>query len=147
MHKTAAEIEKQVSIPLLHIADATAREIKAHGLETIGLLGTQFTMEDDFYKGRLADQHSLEVVIPKEDERKIVHRVIYDELCLGRIASESKQSYVQIIGNLVNQGAEAIILGCTEIGLLVGPNDCQVPVVDTTRIHAEAAVDFSLATD
>ena len=145
MHKTAAEIEKQTSIPFLHIVDATAQRIKTRNLKRVGLLGTRFTMEDDFYKGRLIDKHSLAVVVPSEGERQIVHQVIYDELCLGRIEAASKQKYIQIMDNLVNQGAEAIILGCTEIGMLVGPEDCQVPVFDTTRIHAEAAVELAVA--
>jgi len=144
MHKTADKMEEQISIPFLHIADATARKVIADGLKTVGLLGTRFTMEDDFYKGRLIDRHSLEVIVPHEDERQIVHQVIYDELCLGRIEAASKQKYVGIMNNLVSQGAEAIILGCTEIGMLVGPDDCDVPVFDTTRIHAEAAVDLAL---
>jgi aspartate racemase len=146
MHKTAAEIEKQVSIPFLHIADATAQQIKAHGLKTVGLLGTRFTMEDEFYKGRLTDLHSLAVIAPQEKERRIVHRVIYEELCVGEIQAASKREYVRIMDNLVSRGAEAIVLGCTEIGLLVGPDDCQVSVFDTTRIHAEAAVELALAT-
>jgi aspartate racemase len=147
MHKTADEIERHISIPLLHIADATSQKIKDHGLTTVGLLGTRFTMEDDFYKGRLIDKHSLAVIVPEVDERQIVHQVIYDELCLGRIEAASKQEYIQIMDNLVNQGAEAIILGCTEIGILVGPADGKVPVFDTARIHAEAAVEFALATE
>ena len=146
MHKTADEIERHVPIPFLHIADATARKVKAHGLRTVGLLGTRFTMEDDFYKGRLTERHSLEVIIPEEDERRIVHQVIYEELCLGKVLPEARRKYVQIMDGLVNQGAEAIILGCTEIGLLVSSDDCQAPIFDTTRIHAEAAVEFALAT-
>ncbi len=145
MHKAADEIEEQISIPFLHIADATARKVKDHGLTTVGLLGTRFTMEDDFYKGRLIGQHSLAAIVPNGAERQIVHQVIYDELCLGRIEVTSKRKYIQIMDELVNQGAEAIILGCTEIGLLVSADDCQVPVFDTTRIHAEAAVEFALA--
>jgi len=145
MHKAAAEIEKHVSIPFLHVADATAQKVKDHGLTTVGLLGTRFTMEDDFYKGRLVDRHSLSVIVPREDERQIVHQVIYDELCLGKIESRSRQRYLQIMNGLISHGAEAIILGCTEIGLLVGPDDCPHPVFDTTRIHAEGAVECALA--
>jgi len=145
MHKTADEIESQTSIPLLHIADATAQKIKNVGLTKMGLLGTRFTMEDDFYKGRLVDKHSLAVLVPDDAQRGIVHQVIYDELCLGVIRPASRQKYVEIMDDLVNQGAEAIILGCTEIGLLVGPDDCQAPVFDTTRIHAEEAVGIALA--
>jgi aspartate racemase len=147
MHKTADEIARQTSIPLLHIADATAEKIRNHGLTTVGLLGTRFTMEDDFYKGRLIERHSLSVIVPAEDQRQIVHQVIYDELCRGIIQPTSRQKYVEIMGDLVSQGAEAIILGCTEIGLLVRSDDCQVPDFDTTRIHAEAAVDLALADD
>lgn len=145
MHKTAAEIERQISIPFLHITDTTAQKVKDHGLTTVGLLGTRFTMEDNFYRGRLIDRHSLAVIVPQEDERQIVHQVIYDELCLGKVQPASKQKYIQIMDGLVSQGAQAIILGCTEIGLLIGPDDCQVPVFDTTRIHAEAAVECALA--
>jgi aspartate racemase len=147
MHKTADEIEGQISIPFLHIADATAQKIRNHGLTTVGLLGTRFTMEDDFYKGRLIDRHSLSVIVPGDDQRQIVHQVIYDELCLGVVQAASRRKYVQIMDDLVSQGAEAIILGCTEIGLLVRSDDCQVPIFDTTRIHAEAAVDLALAGD
>lgn len=144
MHKTAGDIEKHVTIPLLHIADATAQKIKAEGLTKVGLLGTRFTMEDDFYKGRLIDKHGLEVVIPSEEDRLVVHQVIYDELCLGQIKQDSKERYCEIMGNLVQQGAQGIVLGCTEIGLLVGAEDSPVPVFDTTRIHAEAAVEYAL---
>jgi len=145
MHKTAGDIEGHVHIPLLHIADATAEGIKAKGLGKIGLLGTRFTMEDDFYKGRLIDKHGLEVVIPPEEERRDIHQIIYDELCLGQIKGASKDRYCEIMGNLVRHGAQGIILGCTEIGLLVGAEDSSVQVFDTTRIHAEAAVEFALA--
>jgi len=144
MHKTAGEIERHVNIPLLHIADATAERIKAAGLGKVGLLGTRFTMEDDFYKGRLIEKHGLEVVIPTEEDRRDVHQIIYDELCLGQIKQESKERYCEIMGNLVRQGAQGIVLGCTEIGLLVGAEDCAVPVFDTTKIHAEAAVEYAL---
>jgi aspartate racemase len=145
MHKTAEEIEKGVSIPLLHIADATAEKIKSDGLTKVGLLGTRFTMEDNFYKGRLIERHSLSVLAPDEAQRKIVHQVIYEELCLGEIRPASRQKFAEIMDGLVSQGAEAVILGCTEIGLLVGVDDCRVPVFDTTEIHAEAAVDLALA--
>jgi len=144
MHKTASQIEEHLNIPLLHIADATAEKIKAEGLGKVGLLGTRFTMEDDFYKGRLIDKHGLEVVIPPEEERQVVHRIIYDELCLGQIERTSKERYGEIMKNLVQQGAQGMILGCTEIGLLVGEDDCSVPVFDTTKIHAEAAVAHAL---
>ena len=144
MHKTASEIERHVSIPLIHIADSTAEKTKVEGLSKVGLLGTRFTMEDDFYKGRLIDKHGLDVIVPTEDERLAVHQIIYDELCLGEIRQASRQRYVGIMDNLVRRGAQGIILGCTEIGLLVGAEDASVPVFDTTRIHAEAAVAFAL---
>ena len=144
MHKTADDIERHVHIPFLHIADATAERVKAEGLTKVGLLGTRFTMEDDFYKGRLIERHGIEVMIPDEEDRLDVHQIIYGELCLGQIKQESKERYCQIMGNLVREGAQGIILGCTEIGLLVGAEDCTVPVFDTTKIHAEAAADYAL---
>jgi aspartate racemase len=145
MHKLAPEVRSAVKIPLLHIADATAQRILAAGLHRVGLLGTRYTMEDDFYRGRLETQFGLTVLVPAEDQRELVHRVIYDELCLGVIKPESREAYRQIIAELVNAGAEGIILGCTEIDLLVKPEDCPVPVFDTTRIHAQAAVEFSIS--
>lgn len=144
MHKMADEVQKHIQIPLLHIADATAKKIKARGLRKIGLLGTRFAMEEDFYKGRLTGKHGLEVVIPTEEEREIVHRVIYDELCVGEIKQSSKEQYVSIMDHLVRNGAEGIILGCTEISLLVRDEDSQVPLFDTTNIHAVAAVEYAL---
>lgn len=144
MHKMADEVQKSVHIPLLHIADATAREIIAQGLKKIGLLGTKFTMEEDFYKHRLIEKHGLEVVIPSEEDRVIVHRVIYDELCLGQIKHTSKEQFIKIICHLIGNGAEGIILGCTEISLLVQDEDTHVPLFDTTSIHAQAAVEFAL---
>lgn len=144
MHKMAEDVERQIRIPLLHIADATAERVKSHGLKKVGLLGTRFTMEEDFYRGRLVQQHGLDVIIPCEGERKTVDRVIYDELCLGQIKSSSRGQYVEIIENLVGAGAEGIILGCTEIGLLVNQDDIGVPAFDTARIHAEAAVEKAL---
>ncbi|NJK45107.1 MAG: aspartate/glutamate racemase family protein [Pleurocapsa sp. SU_196_0] len=147
MHKVAALVESVVNIPLIHIADATAERIKARGLQRIGLLGTAFTMEQDFYKGRLTDKHGLEVIVPGEADRRIVHRVIYDELCLGIVKPESKLEYTRIMRELVKNGAQGIILGCTEIMLLVGQADSSVPVFDTTTIHAVAAVEFALEGD
>lgn len=144
MHKVADQMQAGVHIPLLHIADATAQRIKAAGLTRIGLLGTRFTMEQDFYKGRLVEKHGLEVLTPDELEREIVHCVIYDELCLGLIQDESREAYQRIMAGLVERGAQGIILGCTEIELLVHAEDCAVPLFPTTRIHAEAAVDFAL---
>ena len=144
MHKAADEIQANVKIPLLHIADATAQLVKDSGIHTIGLLGTRFTMEEEFYKGRLSQNYGLKVIIPNAGEREIVHRVIYDELVIGEIKQHSKEQYIGIIENMVNQGAEGIILGCTEIGLLIHQQDCRVPLFDTTMIHAEAAVEYAL---
>jgi aspartate racemase len=140
MHKFADEIEVNTQIPFLHIADATAEKIHSRRIKKIGLLGTRFTMEQDFYRGRLVDKHGLEVFIPTEEDREIVHRVIYEELCLGIINSESRKQYIEIMNRLVESGAEGIILGCTEIELLVRAEDTPVELFPTTRIHAEAAV-------
>jgi len=145
MHKMADEVQAQIGIPLVHIADATAEKIKAQGIHKIGLLGTKFTMEEDFYAGRLADKHGLEVLIPGETDRQLVHDVIYDELCLGITRDGSRNEYRRIIAALVESGAEGVILGCTEIMLLVGQDDSSVPVFDTTTIHAVAAVEHALA--
>jgi aspartate racemase len=145
MHKLAPQIEANISIPFLHIADATAARVQAAGIGTIGLLGTRFTMEQDFYRGRLATKHGLNVLVPNDDDREIVHRVIYDELCLGIITEASRCQYLEIMQRLVNAGAEGIILGCTEIELLVHPGDGTVPLFATTRIHAEAAVERAIA--
>jgi aspartate racemase len=144
MHKVAADIEAAVAIPLLHIADPTAAAVKQAGIHTVGLLGTRFTMEQDFYRGRLEVQHGLKVVIPDAADRETVHRVIYDELCLGVVREESRAAYREVIGRLVAQGAEGIILGCTEIAMLVAPADSPMPVFDTTRLHAESAVNLAL---
>jgi aspartate racemase len=144
MHKVAAEIESAVRIPLLHIADATARQVSSRGFKKIGLLGTRFTMEEDFYKGRLTKKHGLKVLVPGPSERATIHRVIYQELVVGEINPSSRNQFREIIKRLVGEGAEGVILGCTEIGLLVKEEDSPVPLFDTTRIHAEAAVDFAL---
>ncbi|TDR38958.1 aspartate racemase [Tahibacter aquaticus] len=144
MHKVAAPIEVASGLPLLHIADATALQVKAAGLQRIGLLGTRFTMEQDFYSGRLA-AHGLDVLVPEAGQRDQVHRIIYDELCRGQVLQPSRVIYRDIMADLVARGAQGIILGCTEIGLLVGPGDTAVPTFDTTRIHAEAAADWALA--
>ncbi|WP_129688831.1 aspartate/glutamate racemase family protein [Gottfriedia acidiceleris] len=144
MHKMAKEVEESVKIPLLHIADATAKEIVNNEIKKIALLGTAFTMEHDFYKGRLIEQFGLDVIVPNEAERKLVHNIIYEELCLGIVKEESKQVYLNIIDHLIEQGAEAVILGCTEITMLISQENCSIPVFDTTRIHAESAVDFAL---
>lgn len=144
MHKVADAVETGVEIPLLHIADATAEAVKAAGLKQVGLLGTKFTMEEDFYKRRLLDKHAVAVIVPDVKDRQVVHDTIYNELCLGVISQASKEEFARIIRSLGAKGAEGVILGCTELGLLVKPQDCQVPVFDSTRIHAEAAVEFAL---
>jgi aspartate racemase len=146
MHKVADEIQRRIGIPLLHIADATATQIVAQNLHRVGLLGTRFTMEESFYKGRLVDRHGLNVLIPDKRAREVVHRIIYDELCLGEVKAASRKQYAEIIADLVQDGAEGIILGCTEIGLLVRQEDSPVPLFDTTAIHAVAAVAYALAT-
>ncbi len=144
MHKMADEVQSSISIPLLHIADATADAIKARGLRRVGLLGTRFTMEEDFYRGRLMDKHALDIIVPDAADREIVHQVIYNELVLGKMEPASKAEYLRIISDLAQAGAEGIILGCTEIGLLVSQPDTRLPLFDTTRIHALAAVQFAL---
>jgi len=141
----ADEVSAAVRIPLLHIADPTAERIRARNIKTVGLLGTAFTMEQDFYKGRLQRKFGLEVVVPEADDRALVHRIIYDELVRGRIEKASRDAYRAVIERLVAGGAQAVILGCTEIMLLVKAQDSAVPLFDTTRIHAEAAVDLALA--
>lgn len=145
MHKVAPAIEAAAGIPLLHIADATAEAVRSAGIRRIGLLGTRFTMEQDFYRGRLESAHGLQVLVPDDAERTIVHEVIYNELCLGVINESSREAYRDIIRRLVAQGAEGIILGCTEIGMLVSPADSPVPVFDTTAIHASGAVEYCLS--
>ncbi|MBC3875859.1 aspartate/glutamate racemase family protein [Undibacterium flavidum] len=144
MHKVAGAIEAAVKIPLLHIADPTANEIKAQGLHKVGLLGTRFTMEQAFYKDRLQSQHGLQVLTPDASDRDIVHRIIYEELCLGTILTSSQQDYIRIMNDLVQQGAQAIILGCTEISLLVQAEHASVPLFDTTALHAHAAAEWAL---
>jgi aspartate racemase len=144
MHKVAGQIENAVRIPLLHIADATADEITKAGLSTLGLLGTRFTMEQPFYKERLEQRHGLRVLVPEPRDRELIHRVIYEELCLGRIVEASRTEYRRIMADLVDQGAEAIVLGCTEITLLVGAADATVPMFDTTAIHARKAAERAL---
>ncbi|MFD7320874.1 aspartate/glutamate racemase family protein [Streptomyces sp. NPDC059875] len=143
MHKVADQVRDAVSVPLLHLGDATARAVRAQGLTTVGLLGTAFTMEQDFYRDRLAS-HGLTVLVPDADDRAAVHRIIYEELCLGIVTEDSRATYQQIIDRLVAAGAQGVILGCTEIELLVRPQDSPVPVFPTTRIHVEAAVDEAL---
>jgi aspartate racemase len=145
MHKMAEEMQQKIQIPILHIADSTAEKIKAAGYKKIGLLGTKFTMEENFYKGRLIEKYNLEVLIPDEAERQFVHDVIYKELCLGIVQQNSKNRFKEIIENLSKKGVQAVILGCTEIPLLIKQEDVSIPLFDTTRIHAESAVDFALA--
>jgi aspartate racemase len=144
MHKLYDDVQNAIDIPMLNIADATAARIKADGIDRVALLGTRFTMEEDFYKGRLKDRFGLDVIIPAKDEMEIVHGVIYDELCAGMIKPDSKQKYAAIIRRLISTGARGIILGCTEIGLLVKPEDSSVPLFDTAEIHAQAAVRYAL---
>ncbi|BAF86101.1 aspartate racemase [Azorhizobium caulinodans ORS 571] len=144
MHRMAGEVAGAVGVPLLHIADPTAARVKAAGLTRVGLLGTAFTMEQDFYKGRLAARHGLDVLVPEAEDRAVVHRIIYEELVQGRIEAASREAYRAVIARLVARGAEAVILGCTEIMLLVKPEDSTVPLFDTTALHAEAAVAFAL---
>jgi aspartate racemase len=139
MHKVADEVAAAVRIPLLHIADATAAHVKASGVRTVGLLGTRFTMEQQFYSGRL-EQSGLTVLVPETDDRALVNRVIYEELCLGRVSAGSRHAFLRIIDALRESGAEAVIEGCTEIGILVGQEHTDVPLFDTTRIHARHAV-------
>ncbi|BBO76566.1 aspartate racemase [Desulfosarcina widdelii] len=145
MHKVAEPVQAAVKIPLLHIADATATVLLESKIQRVGLLGTAFTMEQDFYKGRLMDKYGLEVLIPGEEDRRLVHEVIYKELCLGKIKPESRQAYVDIVDGLAQNGAEAVILGCTEIGLLINQADTTVALYDTSLIHAEKAVALALA--
>jgi len=144
MHKVAPQIEKAIDIPLLHIADATAEVLVQKGIKTVGLLGTAFTMEQDFYKGRLNENYGLTVIVPNETDRKIVHNVIYKELCLGNSLPASKADYLRIIESLASQGAEAVILGCTEIGMLVDQKDTEITLLDTTYIHAQKAVEWAI---
>lgn len=144
MHRMADTVQAALGVPLLHIADPTAERIAAAGLRRVGLLGTAFTMEQDFYKGRLTQRHGLEVLVPDAGDRALVHRVIYEELVQGRIDPASREAYRGVIARLVAQGAEAVILGCTEIMLLVRPEDSAVPLFDTTALHAEAAVEWAL---
>ncbi len=145
MHKVADQIEKTSGLPVLHIADATSTAIKNAGMSRIGLLGTRYTMEQDFYRTRLIEKHGLDVLIPGADDREIVNRVIYEELCLGIVRDESRQEYLRIMDELAREGAQGIILGCTEIELLVSPQDFHLPLFPTTYLHAVAAVDQALS--
>ena len=141
----SAAFENVIGIPLLHLADATARRVKSEGIESVGLLGTRFTMEQDFYRGRLIDKHGLHVVVPSPTDREIVHRVIFEELCRGVVKGESRNAYLEIMKKMRRDGAEAIIEGCTEIVMLVQQHHTDIPLFDTTAIHAEAAVAEALA--
>ena len=144
MHKMAPEIETATGLNVLHIADVTGAAISKDQIQKVGLLGTRFTMEGDFYKKRLKDNYDIEVIIPEDADRQIIHDIIYNELCLGIIKDDSRQKYIDIINKLCANGAEGIILGCTEIPLLINQSDVLIPVYDTTKIHAESAVDFAL---
>lgn len=145
MHKMAPQVQAAISIPLIHIADATAAKIRADGLDTIGLLGTRFTMEHDFYKGRLINNFGLNVIVPDAEGRTDIHDIIYDQLCLGDVRDDSRAAYLTIMDKLVAQGAQAVILGCTEITLLVKPEHTPIRLYDTTTLHAIAAVDWALS--
>ena len=144
MHKMYDKVQRAVNIPILHIADATAYRIKEKNLRSVGLLGTIFTMEMDFYKGRLTDKFELDVIVPEKKDKMIINQIIYQELVLGNIRNESRVEFMRVMEHLVEKGAEGIILGCTEIPLLVGANDISVPIFDTTNIHAETAVEIAL---
>ncbi len=144
MHNVAEAVEKAINIPLIHIADATAEILVRAGVKKIGLLGTAFTMEQNFYKGRLTEKHGLKVVVPDAPDRKLVHDIIFQELCMGTVKESSKQEYLRIIESLEKMGAEGVILGCTEIGMLIGQGDTEVPLYDTTKIHAAKAVDLAI---
>lgn len=144
MHKVADQIQQAVNVPLVHIADTTAEQLVMDGIKKVGLLGTRFTMEQDFYKQRLIDKFGVDVVVPSSDDQTIVHDVIYNELCKGEVRNDSRQHYLTIIEKLVEQGAEAVILGCTEIAMLVEPQHTDVKLYDTTEIHAKAAVEKAL---
>ena len=144
MHKMAPEIETATGLNVLHIADVTGAAISKDQIQKVGLLGTRFTMEGDFYKKRLKDNYDIEVIIPEDADRQIIHDIIYNELCLGLIKDDSRQKYIDIINKLCANGAEGIILGCTEIPLLIKQSDVLIPVYDTTKIHAESAVEFAL---
>ncbi len=144
MHNVASQIEANINIPILHIADATAEVILKQNIRTVGLLGTKFTMEEEFYQGRLSEKFKLNVLIPQQSDREMINQVVFNELCLGKIKDSSRQEYIRVIDELKNQGAEAIILGCTEIAMLVSREHTDIPLFDTTQIHAEKAVEMAL---
>lgn len=145
MHKVANQVEQDTGLPLLHIADATGEQLKAQGISKVGLLGTAFTMEQEFYKGRLQEKFGIEVIVPNGVQRKLVHEVIYNELVQGLLNNRSRNDFITVISDLQENGAEAVILGCTEIAMLVNQNDTRVPLFDTTEIHAQAAVHYALS--
>jgi len=145
MHRMADAVEAAGGVPLIHIADATAAAARRLGVTRPALLATRYTMEQPFYKGRLRDRHGLDAIVPDAGGRELVHRVIYEELCLGVVRPESKRAYLEVVEGLRRQGADGVILGCTEVGMLIGPDDVNLPVLDTARLHAEAAVDAALA--
>jgi len=147
MHKVAPAIEQNIDIPLLHIADATAKVLVEDGVKKVALLGTAFTMEQDFYKGRLEDKFNLEVIVPNKQDINTIHKIIYDELCLGIIKESSKQKYLQIINKLQTQNIQGVILGCTEIAMLIEQKDCDIKLYDTTTIHAKSAVEYAILDD
>jgi aspartate racemase len=144
MHKFVPEIQREIHVPILHIADTTAEKVRGKGLKKVGLLGTKMTMEEDFYKGRIGERFGIDVLVPDKDGRDFIETVIFDELCVGKMNASSKKRFKQIIGKLVENGAEGIILGCTEIPLLIKQEDVSVPIFDTAEIHAKAAVEFAL---
>ncbi len=147
MHKVGPAIEAAVRVPLFHIADPTGQAIREAGVAVVGLLGTRFTMEQDFYRKRLRERHDLTVLVPEQEDRDLIHRIIYEELCVGKIVPESRAQYRRVMAQLAAQGAQAIILGCTEISLLVDDSDSVVPLFDTTAIHARGAAELALAKD
>ena len=147
MHVVADTIEAQAGMPLFHIVDPTAEEIRRSGVRKVGLIGTRFTMEQDFYKQRLRNRHDIDALVPDEADRDVVHKVIFDELCRGIVRDESRQAYREVIQRLVDRGAQGIILGCTEITMLISPHDASVPVFDTTELHARKAAEYALADD
>jgi aspartate racemase len=144
MHRVCESIEQAITVPFLHIADPTGAALRAAGVERVGLLGTRYTMEQTFYTGRLRERHGLETLVPDEAERADVHRIIYDELCHGSVDSASRKIYQRVIDHLAARGAQAVILGCTEITLLIKPEDSSLPVFDTTALHAQAAVEWAI---
>jgi aspartate racemase len=145
MHRMADEVEAAAGLPLVHIADATGEAVRAAGVRRPALLATRYTMEQAFYRGRLEDRHGLEPLVPDAEGRELVHRIIYDELCVGVVREESKAAYLDVVEQLRQQGADGVILGCTEVGLLLGPGDVDLPMFDTTRLHVEKALDLALA--